>query len=134
MYATYFVIHLLISAQAPSVDSSLPSWSCSIHTLVSGKDCVFEFTANPVSDSAATRRQNVEMARGLASTACAKAGRPAEGRRADKFLSEMCQRDFFETATSCDLAGKWPLLDAEGRSLLRPAVVTGLFRTSCSGR
>jgi len=100
---------------APRPDRSPTAWACTVDTLMSGKDCLFEALAEPVSDHAAQRAQNVRFARQLAQAACARAARPAPGTTPDKALLDLCEKDFTAAADTCTLEGKSVLVDGQGR-------------------
>jgi len=99
----------------PRPDRTPTAWACTVDTLLSGKDCLFEALVEPVSDHAAQREQNVRFARQLAQAACAKAARPAPGNNPDRTLLGLCEKEFTAAADSCALGGKVVLVDAEGR-------------------
>ncbi|HVE81248.1 MAG TPA: hypothetical protein VND93_00305 [Myxococcales bacterium] len=99
----------------PRPDRSPTAWACTVDTLISAKDCLFEATSEAVSDHAAQRAQNVKFARQLAQAACAKAARPAPGTTPDKALLDICEKEFTASAETCSLDGKSVLVDAQGR-------------------
>ena len=99
----------------PRPDRSPTAWACTVDTLMSGKDCLFEAAAEPVSDHAAQRTQNVRFARQLAQAACARAARPAPGTTPDKALLDLCEKEFSTAADTCTLDGKAVLVDGQGR-------------------
>src|SRR5689334_24992060 len=75
-------------------DRSPTAWACTVDTLMSGKDCLFEASSDVVSDFAAQRAQNVRFARQLAQAACAKAARPGPSGNPDRTLLDLCEKDF----------------------------------------
>src|SRR5262249_17102316 len=99
----------------PKPDRSPTAWACTVDTLMSGKDCLFEASSDDVTDHAAQRAQNVKFARELAKAACAKAAKPAPGGSQDKALLDLCEKDFNGAADSCTLDGKAVLVDGQGR-------------------
>jgi len=99
----------------PKPDRTPTAWACTVETLLSGKDCLFEAVVEPVSDHAAQREQNVRFARQLAQAACAKAARPPPGSGPDRTLLGLCEKEFTAAADTCTLDGKAVLVDAEGR-------------------
>src|SRR5512147_2987174 len=74
---------------APRPDRSPTAWACTVDTLMSGKDCLFEASSDEVTDHAAQRAQNVKFARELAKAACGKAAKPAPGSTPDKALLDL---------------------------------------------
>jgi hypothetical protein len=99
----------------PKPDRTPTAWACTVDTLMSGKDCLFEASSDEVTDHASQRAQNVKFARELAKAACAKAAKPAPGGSPDKTLLDLCEKDFNGAADSCALDGKAVLVDAQGR-------------------
>jgi hypothetical protein len=102
----------------PVADESPTAWACTVETLRSGRECVFEAQ---VADSASTDvkaqadsnvRSLVDVGRAL----CAKAARNVAGAPADPALLASCERRFTAAAElSCGLEGKVPVIDAQGR-------------------
>jgi len=99
----------------PKPDRTPTAWACTVDSLMSGKDCLFEASSDEVTDHAAQRAQNVKFARELAKASCAKAARPAPGSTPDKALLDLCEKDFNAAADSCTLDGKAVLVDGQGR-------------------
>jgi hypothetical protein len=97
----------------PAPDSSPTAWSCTVETLISGKDCVFESEDAPSTDVAAQEAQNVRFAREMGASACGRVAR--SGGKVDKRLSDVCQREFAAVAETCGLEGASPLVDGKGR-------------------
>jgi hypothetical protein len=106
-------------------DRTPTAWACTVDTLLAGKDCLFEASAEPVSDRAAQQAENVRFAQKLAQTACARAARPVTGQQADKALGGLCEKEFTAAAESCGLEGQAVLVDGQGR--FAPAAI-GCYR------
>src|SRR3954469_22078602 len=103
---------------SPKPDRTPTAWACTVDTLMTGKDCLFEASSDEVTDHAAQRAQNVKFARELAKAACAKAAKaakPAPGNTPDKALLDLCEKDFNTAADSCTLDGNAVLVDGQGR-------------------
>jgi len=125
MHFTGLLLVLSVAAQSPKApapgslgappvaDASPTAWSCTVETLSSGKDCIFESEASKSTDLAAQSEKNVRFLRELSPQACARAARSSG--KVDKVLVELCQREFSAVAETCGLSGEWPLLDAKGR-------------------
>lgn len=96
-------------------DRTPTAWACTVDTLISGKDCLFEASAEPVADRMAQKTENVRFAQKLAQTACARAVKPASGQQVDKPLGDLCQREFTAAAESCGVDGQSVLVDGQGR-------------------
>jgi hypothetical protein len=96
-------------------DRTPTAWACTVDTLISGKDCLFEAGHEQVADAPAQREQNVKFARNLAKAACGKALKPEAGEASDATLLEVCERDFALAADSCGVDGRAVLVDGQGR-------------------
>jgi len=102
---------------APPRANELPTaWACTVETLQSGRECVFEAE---VTASTAVKEQaagNVRTLKDIAHTLCLHAARPSSGLAADKNLVGQCERKYTEAAEdTCGLGGKVPVIDAKGR-------------------
>lgn len=127
MLAATLLLASHVLAQAPQAAAPPPlnatvkpdrtptAWACTVDTLMSGKDCLFEASSETVSDHAAQRTQNVRFARQLAQAACGKAARPGPGSTPDRTLLDLCEKDFNAAAETCALDGKAVLVDGQGR-------------------
>ncbi|HEX8698658.1 MAG TPA: hypothetical protein VF815_07470 [Myxococcaceae bacterium] len=108
---------LASSLEASSVaDESPTAWSCTVDTLRSGRECVFEAeltAAAPDRDQAAN---NLRLVQGLGRTLCAEAARPrAEESKPDKTLAALCEKKYAAASERCDLEGAVSVVDAKGR-------------------
>lgn len=100
---------------APLVaDSSPTAWSCTVETLNSTKDCVFESEVTRSTDLKSQEAENIRFARELAASACGRAVKSGL-KKGDAKLTDICQREFSAVAETCGLGGEWPLVDAKGR-------------------
>jgi hypothetical protein len=121
MLAAPLLLTAAVLAQAaalnapPKPDRSPTAWACTVDTLMSGKDCLFEASSDAVTDHAAQRAQNVRFARQLAPAACAKAAKPGPGGSPDKALLDLCEKEFSTAAEGCAMDGAAVLVDAQGR-------------------
>jgi len=127
MHFTGLLLVLSVAAQSPKApapgslsappqaEPSPTAWSCTVETLSSGKDCIFESKARKSTDQdpSAQEAANVRTVRELAPQVCGRAAR--SGGKADKVLVDMCQRQFSAAAETCGLSGELPLLDEKGR-------------------
>ncbi|HEY7724555.1 MAG TPA: hypothetical protein VH880_04430 [Anaeromyxobacteraceae bacterium] len=99
----------------PRADTSATVYACTVETLISGRDCVFEGQAPPALEAVRQARENGRAAASLADRACGRAARLATESRPDGAVLSACRRDFGERAAGCAADGSAPLLDAEGR-------------------
>ncbi len=100
---------------AGQVDASPTPWSCTVDTLLSGDDCVFETEARASANPEQQALENARAAARLADRACARASRPALEPVADPSVLAACKKDFVERAMACGVDGTHPLLDGRGR-------------------
>ena len=75
----------------PAADSSHTGFSCTVNTLISGKDCVFE------------------------SDAAQAAVRDSLGKSFPQGAVDLCEKEFGAAAQKCGVKGQWQLVDASGR-------------------
>ncbi|ATB32770.1 hypothetical protein [Melittangium boletus] len=125
------ILLLLLSSAPDAPDEALPpealgappqaneqptAWACTVETLQSGRQCVFEAevaASTAVKDQAAS---NVRTLKDIAHALCLHAARPSSGLAADKNLVGQCERKYTEAAEdACGLGGKVPVIDAKGR-------------------
>lgn len=99
----------------PSADRSPTSYACTVETLLTGADCVFEGQAPPAADARKQAAENGRAAADLGNRACARAAKLASEPRADADVLAACHREFAQRASGCAADGSAPLLDAEGR-------------------
>jgi hypothetical protein len=99
----------------PRADTSATVYACTVETLLSGRDCVFEGQAPPALEPARQARENGLAAASLADRACGRAARLSTEARPDGGVLGACKRDFRERAAGCASDGTAPLLDPEGR-------------------
>lgn len=101
---------------APLADESPTAWSCTVDTLRSGRECVFEAeltAAEPDRDQAAN---NLRLVQGMGKTLCADAARPREDEgKPDKALAALCEKKYASASERCDLEGTVSVVDAKGR-------------------
>ena len=109
------LISAVVLAQAHKVDQSPTAWSCTVETLRSGKDCVFETEARPSSDVHGQATQNVAFAKRLVDTLCATAAKPSGAPKADPSLQQLCRTELEPQVELCAAEGERPLVDAKGR-------------------
>jgi hypothetical protein len=99
----------------PSADRSPTSYACTVETMLSGAECVFEGQAPPAADPRRQAEENGRAAAALGDRACARAAKLASEPRADAGVLAACHREFAQRAAGCAADGSAPLLDAEGR-------------------
>lgn len=99
----------------PSADTSPTGWACTVETLASGAECVFESEAPAAGDAARQAVENAAAAAKLGDGLCAKAARHPYDPIPDPDVLSACRRSFTERAMACGADGTRPLLDAEGR-------------------
>jgi hypothetical protein len=99
----------------PQADTSATVYACTVETLLSGRDCVFEGQAPPALEPARQAQENGRAAASLSDRACGRAARLAAEARPDRDVLAACKREFGERAAGCAADGSAPLLDAEGR-------------------
>jgi hypothetical protein len=101
---------------APQADESPTAWSCTVDTLRSGRECVFEAevtASEPDRDQAAS---NVKLVQGMGRTLCAEAARPRqEEDKPDKALAALCEKKYASASERCELEGSVSVIDAKGR-------------------
>lgn len=105
------------SLEAPPVaDESPTAWSCTVDTLRSGKECVFEAEVTSSGPNREQAANNVRLVQELGRTLCAEAARPrsSEG-KADKTLAGACEKKYAAATERCGLEGTVSLIDAKGR-------------------
>ncbi|WP_434389748.1 hypothetical protein [Melittangium boletus] len=100
----------------PQVNEAPTAWACTVETLQSGRECVFEAQVSP---STAVKEQaagNVRTLKDVAHALCLDAARPPSGLSVDKNLVGQCERQYTEAAEdTCELEGKVSVIDAKGR-------------------
>jgi hypothetical protein len=100
----------------PVADESPTGWSCTVDTLRSGKECVFEAettSSEPGKDQAAS---NVRMIQEQGRALCAEAAKPRSGEgKPDRSLASLCEKKYASAAERCGLEGTAPVVDAKGR-------------------
>lgn len=101
---------------SPVADESPTAWSCTVDTLRSGRECVFEaeLTAGEADRDQATN--NVKLVQGMGRALCAEAARPQSGEgKPDKALSALCEKKYAAATERCDLEGAVSVVDSKGR-------------------
>lgn len=96
-------------------DTSPTAWSCTVETLSTGKDCVFESTAEPAATPGAQEQENFKFVHELVQTACERASKRTEREPADPKLAAICVKQAKPATAACGIAGERPLVDAAGR-------------------
>ncbi len=100
----------------PQTNPAPTAWACSVETLKSGRECVFEADVTPSTDTQAQASGNIRTLRDIAHTLCLDAARPPSGLAPDKNLVAQCERKYSDTSEeACGLDGKVPVIDARGR-------------------
>jgi hypothetical protein len=100
----------------PQVNESPTAWACTVETLRSGRECVFEAEVSSSTDVQAQSSSNVRSLKDIGHTLCTQAAKPPSGVAADKNLVTQCERKFADAADDmCGLDGKAPVIDAKGR-------------------
>ena len=102
---------------APPQQNPAPTaWACTVETLKSGRECVFEADVTPSTDVRSQASSNVRTLQDIGRALCQEAARPPSGVAADKNLVEQCERKYAEASEdACGLDGKVPVIDARGR-------------------
>jgi len=102
---------------APPQTNALPTaWACTVETLRSGRECIFESEVSSSTDVKAQASGNVRTLTDIGPSLCAQAARPPSGLAPDKELVAQCERKYADAAQdSCGLEGKVPVIDAKGR-------------------
>ncbi len=98
-----------------AADTSPTAWSCTVETLVSGVECVFETEAEPVTNPDKQAVENARKAAALAKQACARAARRSVEPIPDPSVLAACKGQFVEKAMACGIDGTSALLDSSGR-------------------
>jgi hypothetical protein len=100
----------------PQADESPTAWACTVETLRTGRECIFEADVTSSTDVQAQSAGNVRSLKDIGHTLCVQAAKPPSGVAADKNLVTQCERKFADAAEdSCGLDGKTPVIDAKGR-------------------
>lgn len=100
----------------PQANAAPTAWACSVETLKSGRECVFESEVTDSTDVHAQAASNVRALRDIGHALCLQAARPPSGAAADKNLVEQCERKYTEASEdACGLEGKAPIIDTKGR-------------------
>jgi hypothetical protein len=101
---------------APVADESPTAWSCTVDTLRSGKECVFEAELTPGEPDRDQAASNLRLVQGLGRTLCAEAARPRSGEsKPDKALVALCEKKYAAATERCELEGSVSVVDAKGR-------------------
>lgn len=101
---------------APVADESPTAWSCTVDTLRSGKECVFEAELTPGEPNRDQAASNLRLIQGLGRTLCAEAARPRSGEgKPDKALVALCEKKYAAATERCELEGSVSVVDAKGR-------------------
>lgn len=106
-----------LAAEPPSSPAGQPTaYACTVKTLEQGDDCYFDAADSPAAaDPAQRAKENQQVARKLAEHACRSATKVGPGEPSSPAILKSCLLDFERVAADCDLEGKAPLLDGEGR-------------------
>jgi hypothetical protein len=100
----------------PMADESPTAWSCTVDTLRSGKECVFEAEVTASEPDREQAASNVRLVQGMGRTLCAEAARPrSEEGKPDKALAALCEKKYAAAAERCELEGTVSVIDAKGR-------------------
>ena len=102
---------------APPQTNALPTaWACTVETLRSGRECIFESEVSSSTDVKAQASGNVRTLTDIGPSLCAQAARPPSGLAPDKELVAQCERKFANAAEdACGLDGAVSVIDAKGR-------------------
>lgn len=98
-------------AAPPRADTSPTGYSCTVDTLISGADCVFE--GNPTSRGPGVASRSLADA---GSKLCSAAARPPGEARPDAGVRAACKAEVVRSLDRCG-ASQAPLVDAGGRFL-----------------
>lgn len=100
----------------PQSDETPTAWACTVETLRSGRECVFEADVSSSTDVHAQASSNVRTLKEIGHTLCLQAAKPPSGVAPDKNLVAQCERKYADAADdACGLDGKVPVIDARGR-------------------
>ncbi|MBU8894825.1 hypothetical protein DRW03_27165 [Corallococcus sp. H22C18031201] len=102
-------------AAPPRVDESPTAWSCTIDTLRSGKECVFEADLKVGAPNAQQDAANIQLLKDASRALCGEAIRVARDGQSDANLTAVCERNYARVVGQCGLEGVSPVVDAKGR-------------------
>ncbi|WP_395805041.1 hypothetical protein [Archangium minus] len=100
----------------PQVNEAPTAWACTVETLRSGRECVFEAEVTSSTDVQSQAAGNIRTLKEIGHALCLQAAKPPSGVAADKNLVATCERKYADAAEdACGLDGKVPVIDAKGR-------------------
>jgi hypothetical protein len=101
---------------SPVADESPTAWSCTVDTLRSGKECVFEAELTHTGPNREQAASNARLVQSMGPALCAEAARPREGEgKPDKALVALCEKKYASATERCELDGTMSVVDSKGR-------------------
>lgn len=99
--------------EAPQADTSSTSWACSLDTLKSSHQCIFDVEPTPEANTSPEQLES--QVKQIATGLCAVASKPSGQAKPDATLRGACEREMTGAVEVCTSSQLTALVDAEGR-------------------